>query len=109
MKKSIHSLLALAITVTTPTALLAGQNITLQNHSFTVITETDNSTNPHSKKVAIFLKNEGCTCQYNAMFDGVSLGEGIITVGTLPHFIQLGNNNLKIDCLPQKDVLITVK
>lgn len=93
-----------------PCHVAAAQRIDIQNHSFAVITEYQTATTDQEiKKVAIFISNNDCTCQYKAMFGEAVIGEGQIMVKLNPHIIQLGSSKLTINCLPLNDIIVNVE
>ena len=108
MKKTIFTIFIVLIVFLLPNFGLAEQKVTVQNHSFNVITENDNQRHNSKKRVAVYIRNDDCICQYKAMYDQTILGEGQITVKMFPHNIQLGNNKLTISCLPLNDIIVSI-
>lgn len=105
-------MLAAALLVSTFYSLrsYAVQNITIQNHSFGVITEElENHPVDEDEKLTAFFKNERCIASYKIAVGGVIIGEGETDFSERPQTIQLGKAKFLVKCEIQGDLTFVRK
>lgn len=103
--KKITFLITLLVSTFFSIKAFAAQNITIQNHSFGVITEDfDNHPVDDDEKLIAFFKNERCIATYKIAVGGIIIGEGETDFSERPQTIQLGKAKFLVKCEIQGDL-----
>ena len=108
MRKLICFIIIFSVIDIFPGATFAFKDIKIQNHSFAVISEEQppSSHEQISRRSSFFIKNDNCNIKLKAMSGAEVLDGRSAQVLLSPMFIQLGENVLKIKCLPYRDVMV---